>query len=389
MSDLTAGGRPGAITGRRWRGPGPGRRAVVAVAIFAIAGLVTLWSWWTSWPARLVISAEGGHYPVAFSPDGATLATRSSGSGKILLWDTSSGRERSAWKVPDRPMRFSGKFSADGRTFALPWLDQSSGKDFSIDLVDVGSGRLRATCDSPLAGFLALRFRDGGRSLRLASTTSTAANGGVEVVDFDATTGRPVRSRRLGYGQNAGPGDLSPDGSLLALIGARRGTLPNLTLWDVDHDRELDRLPGPAGSADASAVEFSPDGMALAVGRDDGSIEVWDLASHRLRSTLRDRSANYPPFALAFAPDGRSLVSTGQLSRRRFSIDTITYYWLAATRPPDRAALTELVIMDVATGRRLRSSKMDFLGVFSPDGRMLATGHDDDAVRVRDVPGRP
>jgi len=387
MSKSTVGGKPGAVTGRRWRGPAPGRRAVVAVAVLAVtAGLVALRAWWPSWPARLVIAAPGGHFPVAFSPDGATLATRSIETEKILLWDASSGRERAAWTIPDRPLRISGEFSADGRTFASPWFDRSSGKHFSIDLVDVGSGRLRATCDSPLGGFIGLRFRDGGRGLRLAAT---AANAGVEVVDFDVTTGRPSPSRRLGYGLNAGQGAISPDGSTLALIGAKPGIRQTLVLWDADLDRESARLPEPAGSAGAMAVAFSPDGKALAVGRDDGVIEIWDLGSRRLRTTLRDRSPNYSPRVLTFAPDGRSLVSTAQFLRGGFSIDSVNFYWQAATRSSDRVGLMEMVVMDAATGRRLRTSKEDRLAVFSPDGRTLATGHDDEAVRVRDAPGRP
>ncbi len=389
MSDSTAAEGRATMVRRRWRRLGPGRQAVVAAVAILAAGLGALafWNWWTSWPARLVIATKGGHFPVTFSPDGSTLATRSLNPGQIHLWDASNGRERAAWSIPARALRFSGEFSPDGRTFASPWFDRSSGKNYSVDLVDVASGRLRATCDSPLDGFLALRFRDGGRGLRLIAV---APNAGVEVVDFDVTTGRPTPSRRLGFGASLTPMTMSPDGNTLALIGSRPGARWTLVLWDIDGDRESARLPVPAGSADATAVAFSADGKALAVGREDGSIEVWDLASRRLRAALRDRSPNYAPAGLTFSPDGSTLVSIARFTRRKLSLDTLNFFWRAATRPSDRVDLIEMIVIDAATGRRLRTSGVDcWLAVFSPDGRTLATGHEDEAVRVRDAPGRP
>ena len=61
-----------------------------------------------------------------------------------------------------------------------------------------------------------------------------------------------------------------------------------------------------------TTVAYSPDGKTLAAGYQDGTIRLWDVASHRLIST-----AGRPVYALAFSPDGTTLATAGGDGRAR------------------------------------------------------------------------
>jgi WD40 repeat protein len=55
------------------------------------------------------------------------------------------------------------------------------------------------------------------------------------------------------------------------------------------------------------------------------------------------------------------------------------------TRDRDHTFISETIVIDVATGRRLVRSSLDGPLLFSPDGKTTATGNDDGKVRIRDT----
>ena len=67
----------------------------------------------------------------------------------------------------------------------------------------------------------------------------------------------------------------SPDGTTLA-AGNADGTI---RLWDVATHRQIAALTGPGGPV--TSVAFSPDGTTLAAGNADGTVRLWDVATHR------------------------------------------------------------------------------------------------------------
>jgi WD40 repeat protein len=241
----------------------------------------------------------------------------------------------------------------------------------------------------PDAEFVGLGFRDGGATIRVTSTDS--ANSTLATTDMDLSTGRARPSRTLGCPMPRSCWTVSDDGRYLAfapMAGAAAGPT-NVTVWDLDEDREAIKLPPIPDRMIAYAIEFSPDGGTLALGFEDGSIQLWDLAARRLRSTLPRPRENYSPLILNFSPDGSTLASFNYFSNRVVSLDLARTLIAAHLGDEDHTMQVEMVLFDVATGRPRISTPWEGLAVFSPDGRSVATTHDDSRVRIHDLPDRP
>ena len=381
---------------RRWVGLG------LLAAIIASGGW-WLNHWWTSWPARVVLQTQGMSWeddgkqaragrlpgvswPEAFSPDGTLLAISEPGS--LTLWDSAVGRKRATWAIPDGRRAYLGAFSPDGQTFgALSW--GGGGQSLVLDLIDVASGHVRASLPTSGGGLVhgGLAFTNGGQNLRAFVYDKSD----LIVLDCDVTPGRVVSSRTLSWSSSQNTTDVSSAGRLLALApyltapGVSHLHTTDVTLWDVDQDREIARL---SGSAEVLEVAFSPDAVALAIGRAGGSVEIWDLKTRRLRATFRPHNGSFDPRRLQFAPDGSALASLGDFTRE--AMTTVAVRRRVALLRGDRnwQPPRELVILDTATGRRLLRTEDECNPSFSPDNRTLATSHRDGAIRLRDLPGR-
>jgi WD40 repeat protein len=95
---------------------------------------------------------------------------------------------------------------------------------------------------------------------------------------------------------------IAPDGSTLAV------TLPGETvILDAAEGTELGRLAAPG--QDVSTMVFSPDGHLLAVGRTDGDIQLWEVATGALLRGWRGHSLG--AWRLQFVGDESRLASVG------------------------------------------------------------------------------
>jgi WD40 repeat protein len=112
-------------------------------------------------------------------------------------------------------------------------------------------------------------------------------------------------------------------------------------------------------------LAFTPDGKCIASCGWDNAVRVWDVRQTPggPGSELAVLTHNATPHALAFSPNGALLVVAEQ--------DSLTVWSNKSGR------YTPLLRRDTETPRCL---------AFSADGQTLATGHDDGAVRLWDMP---
>ncbi|MGH3694408.1 MAG: TIR domain-containing protein [Pseudonocardiaceae bacterium] len=180
---------------------------------------------------------------------------------------------------------------------------------------------------------------------------------------WDSTSGQelaklPAATRQEGDKKPPSVTDVvfSPDGkTLMTNVIAADG----LRLWDVATRQQLAVFPAVGG-----AIALSPDGMVLAVGAPDRSVELWDVASRTQRATLTGHQGFV--FSISFSPDGRLLATAGD--------DKVVRLW------------------DLRTNRELaqlpgHTERITHVAI-SPDGRLLASSSIDGTMRIWNIDTR-
>ena len=351
------------------------RRMMIGVASLAAAGLlgwVTLRPW--GWPPRAVLRGEGRILPLGFTPDGKVLAT--SGTQGITPWNSATGRPGACWDHSGEGLTIKGAFSPDGHTFV------ALHSDGAIALRDATDGGSIWRLPTAHRGAYAILFSTDGRQVRAVLGTGGSTAG--EVIDIDATAGRVLARRAFAVPGPLGGSAVSPDGRLLAK--AAPGT-SSVTLWDLDADREQAGLLVPVIGPTISSVGFSPDGSTLGVGLSDGSIELWDLATLKVRATVRGHGDGVNSVGLQFSPRGKVLASWGAPSQRTSLLRSLFQAVGLVTRQ-GRERGFEVVVLDLATGKRVGLVNAAAHPCFSPDGRTLAVLDTSFAVELFDVPSQ-
>ena len=155
---------------------------------------------------------------------------------------------------------------------------------------------------------------------------------------------------------------ITSDGMLASVSGRK------ILLWNLDTQKIVDILEGHTDII--FSLSISPDNQTLASGSLDKTVRLWNLETKDLICTLAKRKD--PIHSVAFSPDGKLLASGGE---RKYKADegkkTTIYIWDFDSKELIRTFL----------GHDLRVNAL----TFSPDGQTLASGSNDNTVRLWNV----
>lgn len=283
----------------------------------------------------------GAVYAVLFSADGGLLYSAGE-DGRILRWALPEGeRVGEPWQAPGEVWTLA--LSPDGTTLA------SGGSDDAITLWSTADGaRLRTLTgkSSSIASENALSFTPDGRLV------SGGRNG--EVGLWDPADGREQPLQRV-HTDDVDAVAVSPDGRYLASGGDDR----HIVLWRLGPKgaEPLRRLPGHTNQV--QGLRFAP-GERLLSASHDNTLRLWDLASGATLHLYQGQSG-LNSIALH---GGAVYTAANDATLRRWSLATPgQWLWGLASEPASAA--------------------------IAPDGRAVAVGFADGALRLYPLPGTP
>ena len=239
---------------------------------------------------------------LAFSPNGKTMVTGS--REEILLWDISSEKLVKSFTGFDSRLT-SLRFFEDGKTLLCVYYDGTAclwdtTTDSKKELTHSSYGFLGATV-------LTLR----GRSVTSGNIYLDKSFNGFYVIGYDdgkirledVKTGKHLKTLK---GGNNPVFDLliSPNGELLAAY------IPDepYRLWNVTTGQLLKTFPRPRFKR---IIGFSKDSKTLAFKTQHGEIDLWDVPTKTLRTTLHTKlDTDFLNFA--FSPDFQTIVGVNQ-----------------------------------------------------------------------------
>ncbi len=200
---------------------------------------------------------------------------------------------------------------------------------------------------------------DGPRAARRAPAASRPA---ITPAEDPLPAGARARlgSQRFSYGGFLYALAVSPDGSTVA--GAGQGNA--LCFWEAATGKLRHMTKATDVPVQLHAVDFSPDGTAVAVGDSRGrAVVIPDWKTNKGSAMACDERHGGKVEAVRFAPDGQTVASAGA--------DGVVRVW------------------DPATGHVLRTlpghQGAAHAVAFSPDGKTLASAGEDGTVRTWDV----
>jgi WD40 repeat protein len=308
---------------------------------------------WDPTTGKELHPATGHTAPVEllrFGQDGKALLSCAI-DGKVLEWDLATGRER----VLGARLSGVADLSPNGKVLA-----QALFGDKFIRLREVATGKEVLALETSAKHTPVLTFSPDGKLLASNSYDGTRL--------WDLATGKALRRLKENH---FSPSALafSPDGKLLAFACDDK----TIRIWETAAGKEIRRWDRTEDFI--RILAFSPDGKSLASYGNPGSdLRLWATATGK-------QVAQFKGFqrilCLAFSPSGRTLAAV-DLVRNNFGPDemqTCTLHLLEAFSGQ------EIRKIDMPQGSVWALA-------FAPDGRTLATGGGDSTILLWDMTAR-
>jgi WD40 repeat protein len=342
-------------------------------------GPVQLWNY-AAGRMMSVLPEPGGR--VAFSPDGKILAT-ANGGGLIKLWRLEDLKPFNSYSSENV---LSLAFSPDGRFLA--W-GAGSGVTGLWELTK----QRPAILSKAIAAILSVAFSPDGRLLATGNKTH-------DITLWEIPSCQMLGSLR-GHGKEVWAVTFSPDGRSLA-----SGSLDDtVMLWNPSASREQNTITNIAMDRfdHVGLPVFSPDGKRLAATTVGGGVRLWETSTGQVQAG-RDMEG-YP---VVFSADGKSLITRDESLTLLRQWDLSTQSLLASTTvatpvsrifdsalsPDGKLVATShpgrIVVNDLLTGKALFELPVTTARclLFSPDSKLLASGHYDLTAKLWDLQKR-
>lgn len=288
---------------------------------------------------------------VAWSRDGKRIAS-ASGDHTVQIWDAADGSHIFTYRghsadVLTLAWSPSGKYIASGSI------------DTTVQIWDPTNGNRLYTHHGHSDAVFDVAWSPDGT--RIASASN---DGSVQI--WDATTGAHTvsyLSPPLSKGGRAPWNAVawSPDSKRLMI-----GGIGDAVLLDAATARVIGYYGHHGGSAHSLA--WSPDGTYIAIGRDDTTVQVWNVATTTNVYTYPGHTTDV--FTVAWSPDGKRIASG--------SADGLVQVWDALT---GNNVYTYRGHADYYWGH-FTSGQAVYSVAWSPDGKRIASGSNDMTVQV-------
>ncbi|MDX8030415.1 TIR domain-containing protein [Lentzea sp. BCCO 10_0856] len=352
---------------------------------------------------------------MAFSPDGATLATAS--FAEVILWDVTDPAkpvkrhvleaQPGAGSTVRTPETLGVAFAQEGRLLAA-----TNGSALTFWVIDPAGPRRLSTPLRHNGAFSDVVISPNGQVAASATSQSEIAvpNAAADVVLWDIRDpANPVERGRVQPGKAVTALAFGKDGATLAVAANAPGAVQLLDVRDPGLPSPLTAALGEHANV-INDVAFSPDGLTMITASDDGTAIMWDVSSpatpRRIGRPLTDHRGAVNE--IAFSPDGTTFATAGAdrtvvlwhtrdvLRPVRFGEPFRTHYVgvrTAVIQPGNRLLLTAVnggraQLVDISDPARPVAARtlgdtpnaviagqpaMTVAAAFSPDGKVLAT----------------
>jgi WD40 repeat protein len=262
-------------------------------------------------------------------------------------------------------------FAPDSRTLAV------GGNDQMLHIFETATGKELHL----IKGYMQMGGNMNGTDQGLGTTVAFSTDGktvamtaGTVIRRWSVTTGKELPLPGAGHECGVLTVAVSPDGKTIVTSGTQ-----GMLFWDATTGQMRRRVPEPVKPSDdgpapeepspVNALTFTPDGKALAVGEQDGTIRLYDPASGKEIRQLTGHESGITH--LKFVPTGKLLLSA--------AYDGRMFVWDVAAGKQLRQFAGPVPGSEFNPENPVRGSVSFF--ALAPDGATLATSGDN-GIRV-------